>query len=130
MGLASIHKHGILHLDVKPENMLFKGNTLKIADFGLSRAAQIRNGDVEEGDSRYLAKEVLNLDSKVDLTKADIFSLGMTAYEMLTLELLPNNGEQWLHMRETGIKVESRMDLTGYSDGLLRAVEKMGAARW
>ncbi len=72
--------------------MLFKGNTLKIADFGLSRAAQIRNGDVEEGDSRYLAKEVLNLDSKVDLTKADIFSLGMTAYEMLTLELLPNNG--------------------------------------
>lgn len=130
MGLASIHKHGILHLDVKPENMLFKGNTLKIADFGLSRAAQIRNGDVEEGDSRYLAKEVLNLDSKVDLTKADIFSLGMTAYEMLTLELLPNNGEQWLHMRETGIKVESRMDLTGYSDGLLRVVEKMGAARW
>lgn len=110
--------------------MLFKGNTLKIADFGLSRAAQIRNGDVEEGDSRYLAKEVLNLDSKVDLTKADIFSLGMTAYEMLTLELLPNNGEQWLHMRETGIKVESRMDLTGYSDGLLRVVEKMGAARW
>lgn len=130
MGLASIHKHGILHLDVKPENMLFKGNTLKIADFGLSRAAQIRNGDVEEGDSRYLAKEVLNLDFKVDLTKADIFSLGMTAYEMLTLELLPNNGEQWLHMRETGIKVESRMDLTGYSDGLLRVVEKMGAARW
>lgn len=44
LGLASIHKHGILHLDVKPENLLFKGNTLKIADFGLSRAAQIRSG--------------------------------------------------------------------------------------
>ena len=40
--------------------MLFKGNTLKIADFGLSRAVKM-NGDVEEGDSRYLAKEVLNL---------------------------------------------------------------------
>lgn len=56
IGLASIHKHGILHLDIKPENLLFKGNTLKIADFGLSRAARIRSGDIEEGDSRYLAR--------------------------------------------------------------------------
>jgi hypothetical protein len=35
----------------------------------------------------------------VDLTKADIFSLAMTAYEMLTLEVLPNNGEQWIRIR-------------------------------
>lgn len=47
LGLASVHKHGILHLDIKPENILFKGSTLKIADFGLSRAAQLRNGDIE-----------------------------------------------------------------------------------
>jgi len=99
LGLASIHKQGILHLDVKPENLLFKGNILKIADFGLSRAAQIRSGDIEEGDSRYLAKEVLNLEPMVDLTKADVFSLAMTAYEMLTLETLPNNGAQWMKMR-------------------------------
>mgnify|MGYP001954068692 CR=1 FL=1 len=91
MGLASIHKHGILHLDVKPENMLFKGNILKIADFGLSRAAQM-NGEIEEGDSRYLAREVLNISPTTDLTKSDIFSLAMTAFEMLTLEELPNNG--------------------------------------
>ena len=79
LGLASIHKYGILHLDVKPENMLFKGNVLKIADFGLSRAVRM-NGDIEEGDARYLAKEVLNIDASIDLTKADIFSLAMTAY--------------------------------------------------
>ena len=59
-GLASIHKQGILHLDIKPENLLFKGDVLKLADFGLSRAAKLRNGDIEEGDSRYLAQEVLN----------------------------------------------------------------------
>ena len=35
--------------------MLFKGNVLKIADFGLSRAAKM-NGEVEEGDSRYMAR--------------------------------------------------------------------------
>ena len=45
----------------------------------------MRTGAVEEGDSRYLAKEVLNFESDIDLTKADIFSLAMTAYEMLTL---------------------------------------------
>lgn len=122
LGLDSIHKHGILHLDVKPENLLFKASTLKIADFGLSRAVQIRNGDIEEGDSRYLAKEVLNIESGVDLTKADIFSLGMTAYEMLTLEVLPNNGEHWRRVREVGISVEGRMDLTGYSSMLLSMV--------
>lgn len=65
--------------------MLFKGNLLKIADFGLSRATQM-NGDIEEGDSRYLAKEVLNISPTTDLTKSDIFSLAMTAFEMLTLE--------------------------------------------
>ena len=51
----------------------------------------------------------------VDLTKADIFSLAMTAYEMLTLEILPNNGEQWIRIREAGIQVKDRMDLTNYS---------------
>jgi [calcium/calmodulin-dependent protein kinase] kinase len=60
-GLAFIHKNGILHLDVKPENILFKSNTLKIADFGLSRATRMRTGEIEEGDSRYLAKELLNI---------------------------------------------------------------------
>ena len=40
-----------------------------------------------------MAKEVLNIEPSIDLSKADIFSLAMTAYEMLTLEKLPNNGE-------------------------------------
>jgi len=46
-GLAFIHKNGILHLDIKPENILFKSNILKIADFGLSRATRMRGGDIE-----------------------------------------------------------------------------------
>lgn len=45
-GLAFIHKNGILHLDIKPENILFKANTLKIADFGLSRATRMRMGEI------------------------------------------------------------------------------------
>lgn len=48
---------------------------------------------MEEGDSRYLAKELLNYHAGMDLTKADIFSLAMSIYEGVSLENLPNNGE-------------------------------------
>lgn len=46
LGLQCLHKCGILHLDLKPENMMLQGGTLKITDFGLSRAARLRSGDV------------------------------------------------------------------------------------
>ncbi len=85
LGLECLHKCGILHLDLKPDNLLLQGDTIKIADFGLSRAAKVRSGDIEEGDSRYLAKQVLNFSPQIDLTKADIFSLAMTLYQMITL---------------------------------------------
>lgn len=39
----------------------------------------------------------------------------MATYEMLTLEALPNNGQEWMNLREDGIKVVGRMDLTNYS---------------
>lgn len=122
LGINCLHKCGILHLDLKPENMLLQNDTLKIADFGLSRAARVRSGDVEEGDSRYLAREVLNYSPEIDLSKADIFSLAMTIFEMLTLERLPNNGPQWLWVRENGLSLVDRMDLTGYSKELLQLV--------
>ena len=131
LGIECLHKCGILHLDLKPENMLMHGETLKIADFGLSRAAtRTRSGDIEEGDSRYLAREMLNVTSEVDLTKADLFSLAMTLFEMLTLERLPNNGPEWLSIRENGLSLVDRMDLTGYSKDLLQLVERMGSRDW
>jgi serine/threonine protein kinase len=129
-GLTCLHKCGILHLDLKPDNMLLQADTLKIADFGLSRAARVRSGDVEEGDSRYLAREVLNYSPQVDLAKADIFSLAMTLFEMLTLEPLPNNGPEWLATRDHGLRLADRMDLTAYSKDLLELVERMGARDW
>lgn len=47
----------MVHLDVKPDNMLFKDQILKISDLGLARITKIkRSGDLEEGDSRYIAK--------------------------------------------------------------------------
>ena len=54
---------------------------------GQSRVAIFHSEDIEEGDSRYVASELLNCDEDddhVDVKKADIFSLGMTLYELLT----------------------------------------------
>ena len=69
------------------ENILLsRTSKYKIADLGLSRIAEITaSEDINEGDSRYLAPELLNdsSDNLPDLTKADIFSLGVTIYELM-----------------------------------------------
>ena len=79
------------------DNILYKDGSFKIADFGQSRImSPIFNGDFEEGDARYLAPELLNLRSAEvsadQLKAADVFSLGMTLYEIMTskYDLLAN----------------------------------------
>jgi len=89
-GLDCLHKRNIVHLDIKPSNILVSirpGSSiplLKIGDFGLSRQLGSVKSSYEgfkRGDGRYLAPELL--DSKVEMTTAvDIFSLGVTVYEM------------------------------------------------
>jgi serine/threonine protein kinase len=113
-GLAVLHGKNLVHLDVKPENVLVK-NLLptpcrersvaskihKIADLGLATAAMDAGCDeINEGDSRYLAREVLQGNFS-DLTKADVFSLGLTCYELATNpKELPCNGEEWHRLRD------------------------------
>ena len=59
--LKSIHEQKIVHLDIKPENILISKGKFKIADLGLSRILKRNYGDdILEGDARYLAKEILN----------------------------------------------------------------------
>lgn len=62
-GLKFMHQFNLVHLDIKPENILYseQDNVFKIADFGLSRSAHVKDGeDIVEGDARYLAPEMLN----------------------------------------------------------------------
>jgi hypothetical protein len=54
-----------------------------------------------------MSREILNnfnANEVPDLTKADIFSLGMTLYELISLEDLPYNGEHWHQIRDGGIQ--------------------------
>jgi len=99
-GLAVLHRRGFVHLDIKPDNILFNKDCYKIADLGLAVAA-IGSGcdSISEGDCRYLAKEVLRGDLS-DLAKADVFSLGLVCYELATNPRpLPCNGPAWQQLR-------------------------------
>ncbi|MCX5660536.1 MAG: protein kinase [Planctomycetota bacterium] len=81
VALEAIHERGVLHRDLKPSNILLprKGG-LKVSDFGL--AALVGEQDVLTlGTVRYMAPELFS-ETPAD-ARADIYSLGMIAYEML-----------------------------------------------
>jgi serine/threonine-protein kinase len=86
-GLEYIHQYGIIHADMKPENILISpSGAVKIADFGLSKADSlfsISRGKLR-GTKKYMAPEQLTR-KKVDL-RTDIYSLGVTCYELFTGE--------------------------------------------
>jgi len=105
LALKFLHSHDFVHLDIKPANIMRKHGHYKLGDFGLARRfisqGHVMSG-VEEGDSRYLASELLEWNVKdKDLTKADLFSLGITAYELVMrpTDSLPQNGEFWHLLR-------------------------------
>ncbi len=80
------HQHGILHRDIKPSNILLDAHgTIWVTDFGLAKVASdsdlTRTGDVV-GTIRYMAPE--RFEGRCD-ARADIYSLGLTLYELLAL---------------------------------------------
>ena len=90
LGMAEAHQAGVVHRDLKPANLLINDDgLLKIVDFGVAAAAGPESGDAQLtktgyviGSPKYMAPEQI-LGKKVG-HHADIYSLGVVMYEMLT----------------------------------------------
>jgi male germ cell-associated kinase len=93
-GLSYMHKHGFFHRDMKPENMLVKGDSVKIADFGLAREIRSRPPFTDYVSTRwYRAPEILLRSTNYN-SPVDIFACGAIMAELFLLRpLFPGNNE-------------------------------------
>jgi serine/threonine protein kinase len=104
-GISYLHKNGIIHRDIKPANILIKktveGPVAKITDFGISKLSDSVNNNTSSAlivSIPYMAPEQLNakkygINEKIS-SNLDLWSLGVTIYEVITGKVLFKNNEQ------------------------------------
>jgi serine/threonine-protein kinase len=97
-GLSFAHQQGLVHRDVKPQNVLLNGDgRAKVTDFGIARSLDVQHGMTQTGTvlgtSDYIAPEQAQ-GQRVD-EHTDVYSLGVVLYELLTTEV-PFPGENFV----------------------------------
>jgi tetratricopeptide (TPR) repeat protein len=87
-GLSYAHRHGFVHRDVKPENIMFEDGHALVADFGVARALteaaddRLTESGVAVGTPPYMSPEQAAGSDRLD-ARSDVYSLGCVVYEML-----------------------------------------------
>jgi tRNA A-37 threonylcarbamoyl transferase component Bud32 len=126
--LQYAHDEGVVHRDIKPENVLVdRRGRVKIADFGLAKLLGASTADITltrtqqvMGTPNYMAPEQIEHPQQVD-HRADIYSLGVVFYEMLTGELPMGRFDP----PSEKVAVDVRLD-----DVVLRALQKEPQRRY
>jgi eukaryotic-like serine/threonine-protein kinase len=137
-GLGFAHEHGLVHRDVKPQNVILNGDgRAKVTDFGIARSLDVQGvtqSGAVLGTSNYIAPEQAS-GRPVDRT-TDVYSLGVVLFELLTGEV-PFPGESFVavamqHVSEPPPSVlEVRPDVpVRVARAVDRALEKDPAERF
>jgi eukaryotic-like serine/threonine-protein kinase len=137
--LAFAHEHGLIHRDVKPQNVLVSPDgDAKVTDFGIARSLDVEHGVTQTGTvlgtSNYLSPEQAS--GKQTTQSTDVYSLGVVLYELLTGDV-PFPGENFVavamkHLNEQPPDLlEQRPDIPlRLAAAVDRALEKNPAHRF
>ena len=80
MGFRELHKHKVIHRDLKLTNLFIHGSTIYIADFGFAKS-NIDSAKSMQGSPAYMAPEIMSGEAYTNLT--DLWAIGITLFEIL-----------------------------------------------
>src|ERR671935_287355 len=130
-GLAFAHEQGLVHRDVKPQNVILNGDgCAKVTDFGIARSLDVQGvtqSGAVLGTSNYIAPEQAS-GRPVDQT-TDVYSLGVVLYELLTGEV-PFPGESFVAVAMQHVSERPPSVLDVRPDAAARPVRLSGVGSW